>query len=232
MLPEPVITEHDGILVVRDDLLEGGSKRRFLRTLVESQTASEWVYASPCNGYGQISLAYVCRDLGRTATIFVPKRGEMHEYTKEAVRAGAEIIEVPMGFYSNCAAKARRYAEIYDAAVAPFGFDDKLVIDEIALIASKLPVEPAEVWSILSSGTLSRGLQKAWPNAVFLGVSVGHKPKPEQMGNATVYGAPEKFSATAKILPPFPSAPTYDAKAWRFIKQYAKPGALFWNVGK
>jgi hypothetical protein len=31
--------------------------------------------------------------------------------------------------------------------------------------------------------------------------------------------------------PPFPSAPTYDAKAWKFMKQYAKPGALFWNVG-
>ena len=31
--------------------------------------------------------------------------------------------------------------------------------------------------------------------------------------------------------PPFPSAPTYDAKAWPFIKQYAKPRALFWNVG-
>ena len=31
--------------------------------------------------------------------------------------------------------------------------------------------------------------------------------------------------------PPFPSAPTYDAKAWKFIKENAKHGALFWNVG-
>ena len=32
-------------------------------------------------------------------------------------------------------------------------------------------------------------------------------------------------------MPPFPSAPTYDAKAWKFVKEYAKPNALFWNVG-
>ena len=31
--------------------------------------------------------------------------------------------------------------------------------------------------------------------------------------------------------PPFPSAPTYDAKAWKFIKEHASRGALFWNVG-
>ena len=33
-----------------------------------------------------------------------------------------------------------------------------------------------------------------------------------------------------KFLPPFPSAPNYDAKAWRFIKEYASDGAYFWNV--
>ena len=32
--------------------------------------------------------------------------------------------------------------------------------------------------------------------------------------------------------PPFPSVPTYDAKAWSVMKKYAKKGALFWNVGK
>ena len=32
--------------------------------------------------------------------------------------------------------------------------------------------------------------------------------------------------------PPFPSVPTYDAKAWAIMKKYAKKGALFWNVGK
>ena len=30
--------------------------------------------------------------------------------------------------------------------------------------------------------------------------------------------------------PPFPSCSNYDATAWRFVKAYARQGALFWNV--
>ena len=44
----------------------------------------------------------------------------------------------------------------------------------------------------------------------------------------------KKFDKPIKPIdaPPFPSAPTYDAKAWPFLKEFAKPNALFWNVGK
>jgi hypothetical protein len=45
-----------------------------------------------------------------------------------------------------------------------------------------------------------------------------------------LYAAPEKFEQDAKVKPPFPSCSNYDAKAWRFIQEYARPGALFWNV--
>ena len=33
-------------------------------------------------------------------------------------------------------------------------------------------------------------------------------------------------------MPPFPCVPTYDAKAWKIMREQAKPGSLFWNVGK
>jgi len=49
-------------------------------------------------------------------------------------------------------------------------------------------------------------------------------------GGAVVLQAPEKFEDAAKDPPPFPSCLNYDAKAWRFVRQRAKPGALFWNV--
>lgn len=48
-LPKPVIEEISGILVVRDDLLPGGTKRRALEKLVEP--GREYVYASPAYGY-------------------------------------------------------------------------------------------------------------------------------------------------------------------------------------
>ena len=47
-LPDVVIEKHENIWVVRDDLLPGGTKRRFLYRYLQSQShVSEWVYASP-----------------------------------------------------------------------------------------------------------------------------------------------------------------------------------------
>ena len=42
--PAPVVEKHKGIYVVRDDLLEGGSKVRFADKLIKDSTVKEFVY--------------------------------------------------------------------------------------------------------------------------------------------------------------------------------------------
>ena len=52
--PKLVIEEHEGFYVVRDDLLEGGSKRRFADRLIREEMsagANEFVYGG-CPGNG------------------------------------------------------------------------------------------------------------------------------------------------------------------------------------
>ena len=53
-----------------------------------------------------------------------------------------------------------------------------------------------------------------------------------EIGRANFYKSEYPFYKPCKDeeKPPFPSAPTYDAKAWKFVKEHAKPNALFWNV--
>jgi hypothetical protein len=70
----------------------------------------------------------------------------------------------------------------------------------------------------------------AWPDANFHVVAVGHKG---DYGRAKVYQCDIPFNKSIKPenAPPFPSAPTYDAKAWEFMKKYGSADALFWNVG-
>jgi len=65
--PEPVIQEHDGYLVVRDDLLNAGSKVRFLDYLIGSKPEiNEWVFGScPATGYAQISSLLHVGDMQR-----------------------------------------------------------------------------------------------------------------------------------------------------------------------
>ena len=45
--PTPQLIEHDGVLVVRDDMLNAGSKVRFIDYLIGSnKDINEWVFGS------------------------------------------------------------------------------------------------------------------------------------------------------------------------------------------
>ena len=232
--PAPVIEEHGGFMVVRDDLLDGGSKMRFADCLIKSEPEiEEWVYgSSPATGYAQISLSCLCRKYGKKSIIFMADRAKdkLHEYQLRAIESGATMKWVPNGMLSVTEKRARDYVQESPNTrrLLPIGFNHPSVVASINMVASKMDVSPTEVWTVGSSGTLTRGLQRAWPNASFHCVTVGHKG---DYGRAKLYKCEIPFNRETKVKPPFPSAPTYDAKAWEFMKQYASPGALFWNVG-
>lgn len=60
MLPDPIVEVHQGVHVVRDDLLYGGTKRRFIDKFV-SLPYSEFVYASPVYGGRKLRLRWLVR---------------------------------------------------------------------------------------------------------------------------------------------------------------------------
>ena len=200
----PILERIDRFVVVRDDLLEGGTKMRGLVRLFLEVDRSNYVYASPTFGAAQVALAMACHKFKKQAVIFVPMRAELSIYTRTARDYGADIRLVKMGFLSHCIADA----------------------------AKRIDYHPSEVWSAVSSGRLTRSLQRAWPSAKFFGVSVGHKPTKDQRGSAVMFAAEEKFAQRAKHPPPFPSAINFDAKVWTFVQKHASEDALFWNVAK
>ena len=55
-LPKPIIKEHDGIKVVRDDLLDGGTKRKAFNVFIESFLMLRNGFTPPREGYTQLSL--------------------------------------------------------------------------------------------------------------------------------------------------------------------------------
>jgi len=232
-LPKPIIKEHEGIKVVRDDLIDGGTKRRAFYTYVNSTEHDEYVYASPRQGYAQLSLAYACKDLDRKCTVTVPQ-GKRYWLTDEAEELGCNIIEVPMGFLTNIQAKAKNYCLEHEAHLIPFGGDHPIIIEAMRQTALSLDINPTEIWTVMSSGVLSRGLQGAFPNAKVYGVRIGHNTTKREQGRAETFKSKYKFQQECKEIerPPFQSSLTYDSKAWTFIKEHASDGALFWNVGK
>lgn len=234
-LPPPVVTRHDtgrgDVLVVRDDLIPGGTKRRALPALLAelASTTDEVVYASPAYGYAQVAIAHAATATGHRATIFVAQRRTPHPRTTAARQAGASIVEVPHGYLTVVTARARDHATRTGAVLLPFGLDHPTMHAGLAHAARTVPLDrpPREVWAVAGSGTLIRALQHAWPHAEFHAVHIGRTP---DAGRARIHTAPERFDQPARHPPPFPSCDTYDAKAWQFLLRHAAPGALFWNV--
>ena len=231
----PIVRRHDKFFVVRDDFIGGGSKMRFIDYMVSRLPYTEFVYgSSPATGYAQISLAKVAFRYGKKAVIFMAERSmdKLHEYQQMAIDSGADMRFVPNGMLSVTEKRAKDYVKESPTTrcLIRIGGEDETVLASIVKVARYMTMRPKEVWSVGSSGVLTRGLQMAWPDASFHVVAVGHKG---DYGRAKVYECDIPFNKPIKPenAPPFPSAPTYDAKAWEFMKKYGSADALFWNVG-
>lgn len=225
----PIVRDHAGVRVVRDDLFPGGTKARFLPLLFEGY--DEVVYASPAEGGAQTALATVAAQLGKRATIFVAKRANPHPRALMAKRLGAQVLLVEPGYLNVVQARAREYAQARAAKLAPFGVDLPEAIATIAAAARATGEEPDEVWCASGSGVLARALAMAWPKARRHVVQVGRTLESGDVAGAQIHIHPLAFSQPCKAAPPFPSDPHYDAKAWQTCA--ARRGAgrvLFWNV--
>jgi hypothetical protein len=225
----PIVEQHRGIAVVRDDLRPGGTKARFVGPMLDG--ATEAVYASPPEGGAQAALATVARALGKRATIFVAQRAKPHPRTLEASRLCAKVVPVAPGYLTVVQARAKAYCRETGAFLVPFGADFPGAAEAIAAAALSTGETPDEVWCAAGSGVLARGLALAWPHARRHVVQIGRELSPREVAGARIHVHPKKFGERATIGAPFPSDPHYDAKAWEYCLAKHGPGnVLFWNV--
>jgi hypothetical protein len=228
-LPAPVIIEHEGVLVVRDDLFPGGTKARFLGVLFNG--AEEVVYASPAEGGAQVALATVARSVSKRVTIFVARRAKPHPRTIEASNLGAKIVSIAPGYLSVVQSRAREYCAQTGARLMPFGGDMPEAVGVIAAAARATGIKPDEVWCASGSGVLARGLAAAWPNARRHAVQVGRTLTQRDVAGAAIHVHPAPFGREARNRPPFPSDAGYEAKAWELMMSRKGRGrVVFWNV--
>ena len=233
----PIVREHSGVLVVRDDLFPGGTKARFMPVLFEG--ALEAVYASPAEGGAQTALATVAKEFGSQATIFVAARAKIHPRTLEAARLGAKVVPVRPGYLSVVQARAKDYTKTSGARLVPFGVDLPEAITRLTESALETGLVPDEVWCAAGSRGLWRRRDQILEKELARRhvVQVGRELEAKDVANATIHIYTRPFSDVAKTLPPFPSDPHYDAKAWEVLgldpRMTAPKGpgrVVFWNV--
>jgi threonine dehydratase len=240
----PIIKEHHGIYVVRDDLLPGGTKSILLSEIhKENPHIKEYVYASPVYGGFQIAISIFCKNNNIKATIFCAKRTKQHTNTLKCIEHGANVVEVPYGYLSVVEKKAREYCiGKHDVEKIIFGAatnKNKLIIAQrVETVLKNLHFVPDEIWCAVGSGTLISGILLGTNNNIninVVGVQVGSEFK-EIHNNLRIIKYPKSFDKESKIKVEFPSMPNYDLKAFELCLKESKLESnkykkiLFWNV--
>lgn len=67
-----IIEQHNGFHILRDDLLEGGTKSIIANHIIQQHIdKDQFVYASPAVGGFQVALSIACKKHGKQAIIFL-----------------------------------------------------------------------------------------------------------------------------------------------------------------
>jgi hypothetical protein len=230
-LPDLILQEHQGFLVVRGDLFPGGIKSKCLASLLSEIDEEEVVYAAHAYGHSGLALGLAGIYNRKKVTLFFagPKVSTyIFDQTKSLNNVNCIVVD-DFSHQSEIVEMAKDYAQKHHAHFMPVGFDYPPFTDRLVNLARSLDVNPNEVWVSGGSGTTSRCLVEAWPKAIINTVNLGMMPN-ANMGTKHVFHVPEKPIDKAEVLPPYPSAIYYDSKIWRFVREHATKRALIWNT--
>jgi hypothetical protein len=223
--PAPVIETHEGRYVVREDLIDVGTKARAGEFLIATCPSDTIVYVQPRCGFAGISLTKLCKMYGKKLVLFMPSSKEISNHQAWCIEHGCEYHFHRIAAMPNLNLIASKWAKENNAFFVPLGLRHKLVTAMLVKVAYEL-CEPDCFWTAFSTGVLNRALQIAWPHAEANGVAVARNIHDGEKGRAKIVGHYRSFSQDSLMSPPFPSASNYDAKVWEFTE----PGDLFWNV--
>ncbi len=239
-LPSPVITQHEGIYVVRDDLISG-SKCRFADLLVQNIKEDTLVYVAPRVGLAGVSIINVANRYGKKVVLFMPSSKKISHHQAVCIERGAIPMFRRVAAMPNLNKIAEKWASENGAKFIPLGLKHELVVACAAKVATNVSqimgFEPDVCFAATSTGVLVRGLQIGWDKTEFYAVTVSRNMKEGELGRAIPIIEPLKFQSPEKKenRPPYDTVLTYDAKAFKFAKAFkeANPDlkVVLWNVG-
>jgi hypothetical protein len=248
----PVVEElEESWCVVRDDLITGGTKVRYLRALVhalaDDPDHQEVVFAGPAQGGLPLALAVT---FGERTTLWYPQRKVLAARQRETLLYEARHIysKVPYVRPSMVKRRALAYSQEVGALCIRWSLSYPEVVNAIAQVCRKVDLAYGpfdQVWCAGGGGTLTRGLATGFPHSEVHVVGIGRNMLPFEVNPPGVNRSPViihpppsyAMDAPCRTRPPFDADRFYDAKAWEYAVQWSTdsgPGEparrLFWNV--
>jgi hypothetical protein len=237
LLPEPKLISHQGVKVVREDLvLKGGAKSRAGEFLISKVKKSTIVYVVPRVGHAGVAIMELSKLYNKDVIFFMPACREISDHQSYIINMGPKNVEFArIAAMPNLNRIAKKYADENGYEFLPFGLNHPYTIAGFVRTCENILKnykEPEEMWSVVSTGVLTRGLQIGFANTIMKGVAVARNMKQGELGRTEIISEPLPFIKDEKKinLPPFNTVPSYDGKAWKYIPKNSEKDIWFWNV--
>ena len=195
----------------------------------------EIVYVQPRRGFAGISLSYLCKLYSLKLTLIMPSSKEISDHQALCIQYGAKPLFIRVAAMPNANSIAKKYAEKDSKRYfIPLGLNhEDVVACSVKLIHDffKDKNKPVNMWSVISTGVLTRSLQIALPTTNFKAVAVARNIKHGELGKAEFYSYHKPFNIKSDYIPKdFDCENSYDSKGYHYMKKFGKPGDWFFNV--
>ena len=206
----------------------------FLMQQLYNQGVKEVVYVQPRRGFAGISLSYLCKKYNMSLTLVMPSSKEISDHQALCIELGAKPLFVRIAAMPNANRLAKIYAQKTGAYFIPLGLNHESVIAAGVRITHdffKHREHPKRMWTVISTGVLTRSLQIALPNTEFVAVAVSRNIQQGELGRAKFYSYHKPFNSLSDDVPSgFDCEPSYDSKGWDYMNKYGEQGDWFFNV--
>ena len=228
------IKQLEGFNVIDDGEFQYGTKARMGDFMISRVKEDTLVYVAPRTGYAPYSLTYLAKKYNKKLILFMPATKEISEHQLRVIEEGATPIFIRTPAMPTLNLWAKEFAKKIGAKYLPFGLKhEEVVAGGVRIFYDAFKdLNIPEMWTVFSTGVLSRTLQIALPNTAFNAVAVARNVQPGELGRARFYTYDKAFTRESKAHVPFDCIKTYDAKGWEYMKKYGKEGDWFWNVAR
>ena len=229
-----VIKDVDGFKVIDDGEFDFGTKAKMGDFFISQIQEESLVYVCPRTGYAPFSLCYLAKKYNKKLYLIVPASKEASEHQLTAIEYGGIPIFLKIPAMPTANIWAKEFAKKIGARYLPFGLKHEMVVaGGVRVFYDNFKdMDIPHMWTVFSTGVLSRTLQIALPNTKFSAVAVARNVQEGELGRAKFYSYDKPFLKDARVDTPFDCIKTYDAKGWEIMKKYGNEGDWFWNVAR
>lgn len=236
--PEFNVKEVNGFNVMDEsESCEVGYKARsgeFFISQLAKRGVKEIVYVQPRRGFAGISLSWLCKKYGLNLTLVMPSSKIISPHQALCIELGAKPMFVRIAAMPNANSIAKKYAEHVGAFYVPLGLAHPLVTAggvRSVYDFFKDKEKPKTMWTVISTGVLSRTLQIALPDTEFKAIGVARNISHGELGRAEFASYHKPFNSKSDLVPTaFDCEPSYDSKGWDYLNRYGNEGDWFFSV--